>query len=47
MECDFEKLEYLFNNMDCIIVELIDKVLSDSSTNSHYSAVAATNKMLY
>ena len=45
MECDFEKLKYLLNNMDCIIVELIDKVLSDSSTDPHYSAVAATNKI--
>lgn len=31
--------------MDYLIGELIDKVLSDSTTDPHYSAVAASNKI--
>lgn len=45
MDIDCEKLKYLLNDMESIIEELIDKVLSDSITDPHYSAVAATNKI--
>ena len=45
MDIDCEKLKYLLNNYDSIIGELIDKVLSDSEEDPHYSAVAATNKI--
>lgn len=45
MAINYEKLKYLLNNMDCLIGELIDKVLSDSTEDPHYSAVAATNKI--
>lgn len=42
---DCEKLKYLLNDMDDVIGELVDKVLADSKTDPHYSAVAATNKI--
>ena len=45
MDIDCEKLKYLLNDMDDVIGELIDKVLSDSETDPHYSAVATTNKI--
>lgn len=45
MVINHEKLKYLLNNMDYHIGELIDKVLSDSPNDPHYSAVAATNKI--
>ena len=45
MAIDYEKLKYLLNNMDSLIGELIDKILSDSKEDPHYSAVAATNKI--
>lgn len=45
MGIDYEKLKYLLNNMEDIIGELIDKVLSDSKTDPHYSAVVATNRI--
>ena len=45
MDIDCEKLKYLLNDMDFLIGELIDKVLLDSATDPHYSAVAATNKI--
>lgn len=45
MAIDYEKLKYLLNNMDCTIGELIDKVLSDSVEDPHYSAVVASNKI--
>ena len=45
MNINSEKLKYLLNDMDFIIMELIDKVLSDSKDDPCYSAVAATNKI--
>lgn len=45
MDIDIEKLEYLLNNMEYYIGQLIDKVLSDSTTDPHYSAVAAANRI--
>lgn len=45
MNVDFEKLMYLLIDMDDKICELIDNVLSDSETDPHYSAVAATNRI--
>ncbi len=45
MDIDFEKLMYLLYDMDDVICELIDKVLSDSEEDPHYSAVAATNRI--
>lgn len=45
MVIDCEKLKYLLNNMECLICDLIDKVLSDSAEDPHYSAVAAANKI--
>lgn len=42
---DTEKLKYLLNNMESYIGELIDNVLTDSATDPHYSAVAATNRI--
>ena len=45
MVINCEKLEYLLNGMGDVIGELIDKVLSDSKIDPHYSAVAATNKI--
>ena len=45
MGIDCEKLKYLLNNMEYHIGQLIDKVLIDSPTDPHYSAVAAANKI--
>lgn len=45
MDIDYEKLKYLLNDMEDTIGELVDKVLSDSKTDPHYSAVAATNRI--
>ncbi len=45
MNINIEKLKYLLNDMEDVIGRLIDNVLSDSETDPHYSAVAATNKI--
>ena len=45
MDINYEKLEYLLGNMDEIICELIDHVLSDSEVDPHYSAVYTTNQI--
>lgn len=43
MNIDIEKLKYLLNDIEDSIGRLIDNVLSDSETDPHFSAVAATN----
>lgn len=44
MEIDKEKLEYILAFMDQWLTEsIIDRVLNDSETDPHYSAVAANN----
>lgn len=45
MDINLEKLEYLLNDMEEHLTELIDKVLSDSEIFPDYSAVAATNRI--
>ena len=45
MNINIEKLNYLLNDTEEVIGTLIDNVLSDSKTDPHYSAVAATNKI--
>ncbi len=45
MNIDREKLLYLLNDMADHIGELIDKVLSDSETDPHFSAVFVNNKI--
>ena len=45
MSIDKEKLEYLLNNYDVHIGDLIDNVLSDDESDRHYSAVAAANRI--
>lgn len=45
MGIDYEKLMYLLYDVDDVICELIDKVLSDSKEDPHYSAVATTNRI--
>lgn len=39
----YEKLLYLLNFMEDYIDQLVYKVMTDSQTDSHYSAVTATN----
>ena len=43
MKLNIDKLNYLLVFMDDYINEFVDKVLADSETDPHYSAVAATN----
>lgn len=43
MNLDKEKLLFLLVFIEDYLGELIDKVLSDSKTNPHYSAVTASN----
>ena len=43
MGINVEKLKYLLFFMDEYISQFVDSVLSDSKTDPHYSAVAATN----
>lgn len=43
MKLNIEKLKYLLAFMDEYIESLVENVLSDSETDPHYSAVAATN----
>ena len=45
MDIDIEKLKYLLNDMEDHIGWLIDCVLSDSTTDPHYSAVFTANKI--
>ena len=42
---DIEKLKYLLNVIEDHICILIDDILTDSETDPHYSAVAATNRI--
>lgn len=39
----YEKLLYLLNFMEDYIDQLVYKVMTDSQTDPHYSAVTATN----
>lgn len=45
MKLSIEKLKYLLNIMENYIIDLVDKVLADSETDPHYSAVSATNRI--
>lgn len=45
MDINLEKLEYLLKDIDDLIMQLVDNVLSDSTIDPHYSAVTATNKI--
>ena len=45
MLIDCEKLKCLLNDMEIRIEELVDKVLSDSEADPHYSAVYVSNKI--
>lgn len=43
MKLNIEKLKYLLAFMSEYIESLVENVLTDSETDPHYSAVAATN----
>lgn len=45
MDINLEKLEYLINDMEPKLCEMIGNVLSDSETDPEFSAVTTTNRI--